>query len=83
MLKTQYIIHYRFTLGLHGSEGTIAERRTKQNWTVLLWWDYSNESQYRIWYNFKRVSMGLSVWRETSKKLTVCREKREKINRVS
>ena len=23
----------------------------------------------------KRVSMGLSVWRETSKKLTVCREK--------
>ena len=26
-----------------------------------------------------RVSMGLSVWRETSKKLTVCREKGKKI----
>ena len=32
----------------------------------------------------KRVSMGLSAWRETSKKLTVCREKRKKLtdNRV-
>ena len=27
----------------------------------------------------KRVSMGLSVWRETSKKLTVCREKGKKL----
>ena len=27
--------------------------------------------------------MGLSVWRETSKKLTVCREKGKKMNRVS
>ena len=26
-----------------------------------------------------RVSMGLSVWRETSKKLTVCREKGKKL----
>ena len=29
--------------------------------------------------NYKRVSMGLSVWRETSKKLTVCREKGKKL----
>ena len=28
---------------------------------------------------FQRVSMGLSVWRETSKKLTVCREKGKKL----
>ena len=27
----------------------------------------------------RRVSMGLSVWRETSKKLTVCREKGKKL----
>ena len=28
---------------------------------------------------YMRVSMGLSVWRETSKKLTVCREKGKKL----
>ena len=31
----------------------------------------------------ERVSMGLSVWRETSKKLTLCREKGNKINHVT
>ena len=30
-------------------------------------------------FALKRVSMGLSVWRETSKKLTVCREKGKKL----
>ena len=30
-------------------------------------------------FSSERVSMGLSVWRETSKKLTVCREKGKKL----
>ena len=34
---------------------------------------------YVVNMTIKRVSMGLSVWRETSKKLTVCREKGRKL----
>ena len=44
---------------------------------IIAWWRQAVSS-----WNFAtnmRVSMGLSVWRETSKKLTVCREKGKKL----
>ena len=34
---------------------------------------------FKTIHGSERVSMGLSVWRETSKKLTVCREKGKKL----
>ena len=37
------------------------------------------EMKRKVLERIKRVSMGLSVWRETSKKLTVCREKGKKL----
>ena len=38
-----------------------------------------NEEDDLNYVTNRRVSMGLSVWRETSKKLTVCREKGKKL----
>ena len=45
------------------------------------WLDFQLKSSHVIERrsSVMRVSMGLSVWRETSKKLTVCREKGKKL----
>ena len=48
------------------------------NWIELQGF-LSLEKIISLHLSFTRVSMGLSVWRETSKKLTVCREKGKKL----